>query len=361
MGARYFGWSVWVVGAALLSGCATDGDGLKVRAVESSSDRIKGGSTALVEAQSLLSMGNPGLALEAFRNIQRERPSADALAGIAACYVAMGRDDLAKTNLERALALAPRSAELLRAIALVMDRLDMEAESANARRQADEIMAATEQTGTPAFSPGPDAALPASHPTVGPNELVAAQPDDRPPASGVAQRAIAEVAKEIRRLVKPEGSATSITVSLPPLPALPKASYARPRIERLSPNEVALVTTGKPYWPQTALKRKQASAVDPRWSRVRTAAAAPNVRLLNAARAEGLASAARAGLMERGWRRIEIGDHTDVRARSLVLYPADKRRIGMSLARHFGIAAAQTRGQTVTILLGRDVVSRLDS
>ena len=360
MGVRQLGWPILVVGASLLTGCVTQSDGFKARAVESASSRIKGGSNALVEAQGLLSVGNPGLALEAFRNIQREQPSAEALAGIAACYVAMGRDDLAKTNLERALALAPRSAELLRAIALVMDRLGMDAESANARLQADEIMAATEQADAPDLSPTPHATPPAAA-TVVSEKLLAAQPDDRPPASGVAQRAIAEVAKEIHRLVKPEGSATSITVSLPPLPALPKERYARPRIERLSAKEVALVTTGKPYWPQAALKRKQASADDPRWSRARTASATPNVRLLNAARAEGLASAARAGLTERGWRRIEIGDHTDVRARSLVLYPAGKRRIGMSLARHFGIAAAQSRGETVTILLGRDVVSRLDS
>lgn len=361
MGGRYTRWSVWLVGVSLLGGCVTQNDAIEVRAVESASSRIKGGSGAFAEARGLLGLGNPGLALEAFRKIQREQPSADALAGIAACYVAMGRDDLAKTNLEAALALHPQSADLLRSVALVMDRLGLKSEAADARVQAEAIAAGAKESVAAAapFAVQP----PAPSPELGivADEVAVVQPEARLLTTGLAERAIAEITKEVQRLVSPPAPVTSITVKLPPLQDSAPVATARPRIERLSPKEVALVTDAKPYWTRPVPKRKSASVDDPRWRPVRSSAAAPNLRLLNAARVEGLASAARTGLAQRGWRRIEVGDHTAVRARSLVLYPAGKQRIGMSLARHFGIAAAQTRGQTVTILLGRDVASRLDS
>ena len=54
----------------------------------------------LADAAAQLALGNVGLALEGFRKALREQPdSADAYAGIANCYEAMGRFDLARTEL----------------------------------------------------------------------------------------------------------------------------------------------------------------------------------------------------------------------------------------------------------------------
>ena len=407
MGRNYVRWSLWVVGGSLFCGCALETESFKVRAIESASSKIKGGPSALSEAQGLLHLGNPGLALEAFRKIQRERPSKDALAGIAACYVAMGRDDLAKTNLEAALALAPRSAELLHSVALVMDRLGLNAEAENARLQA-RSNAAQPASGLAVANEAvvqnmPDHTLPLPAPTQDREIVLKSEPlvpelaptkyDDRavvraveearnyaevrPPSSSVTVKLppardasptqsspnhgeAARTVVQARRFVDAPRLSSSVTVKLPPARIASAATHpAAPRLERLSAREVMLVTSAKPFWAPTVLKRVQTSYADPQWVALRPSQARPNIRLLNAARIQGLAKSARAGLIERGWRKIAVGDYAAVRARSVVLYPADKRRIGESLARHFGIASAQSKGPTVTIIIGRDLAARL--
>ena len=177
-----------------------------------------------------------------------------------------------------------------------------------------------------------------------------ALPDDRDVARAVA---------EARRLVETQKLTSTITVKLPPARvAMPTPRQASPRLERLSPKEVALVTSDKPYWAPRRDNRAQTALVDTRWKPLHGQASVPNIRLLNAARVQGLASAARSSLLQRGWRKIEVGDHASVRTHSVVLYPADKQRIGQSLAKHFGIDSAQSKVRTVTVILGRDRAAR---
>jgi hypothetical protein len=82
-------------------------------------------------------LGDVGLALEAFRKAQRANPSdTAALAGIGDCYAAMGRFDLAQSNYETALALAPHDRNLLLGIAAIFESEGKMASAAAARVEA---------------------------------------------------------------------------------------------------------------------------------------------------------------------------------------------------------------------------------
>src|SRR5205085_12079141 len=140
-----------------------------------------------------------------------------------------------------------------------------------------------------------------------------------------------------------------------PAPHQVVASGTGPRLERLSLGEVALVSRGESRWASLVVKQDQRSAtvrfVPLRQANLRFA----SVRLLNAARLQGLAAQTRMTLLDRGWRGIAIGDATAPRQQSLVLYPVHRRLTALSLARQFGIKATQrTSGREITVLLGRD-------
>jgi hypothetical protein len=131
-----------------------------------------------------------------------------------------------------------------------------------------------------------------------------------------------------------------------------------PRLERMSLGEIALLTGGGPVWKaQIAAQTPQKVAI--RWVPVTTAAVArPNIRLLNAARVQGLAARNRDYLLDRGWRKIEIADAGAVRERSLVLYPLMRPQVGRSLAAQFGFRAQPTTTSDVfVVLLGRDAAA----
>src|SRR5262249_42139064 len=156
----------------------------------------------------------------------------------------------------------------------------------------------------------------------------------------------------------------TLPIEVPASPMLPRnliASTAResgPRLERLSLNEVALLTGGGPVWkPQVVAQAPRKMAI--RWVPVTTAAVArPNIRLLNAARVQGLAARNREYLLDRGWRKIEIADASAVRDRSLVLYPMMRPQTGRSLAAQFGFRAQPTTGSDVfVVFLGRDAAA----
>jgi hypothetical protein len=84
----------------------------------------------------------------------------------------------------------------------------------------------------------------------------------------------------------------------------------------------------------------------------------PNIRLLNAARHQGLAARTRNVLLGRGWRLIEIGDAAEVRTTSLVIYPASRQALGRSLAAQFGFRSAVTgKSDQLVVLLGRDAAA----
>jgi hypothetical protein len=132
----------------------------------------------------------------------------------------------------------------------------------------------------------------------------------------------------------------------------------------LSPGEVALLTTDEPVWQPRAVARTaqsttvRAQSTTLRWVALNDTGTRPNIRLLNAARNQGLAARTRDYLLARGWRKIEIGDADAVRASSLVMYPEGRHNTGRSLAAQFGFRPGLTQqGQVIVVLLGRDATA----
>jgi hypothetical protein len=96
-----------------------------------------------------------------------------------------------------------------------------------------------------------------------------------------------------------------------------------------------------------------------RWMPLKYASAPANVRLLNAARSQSLAARMRSTLLDRGWRKIAIGNARETRLRSLVLFTPARAAIARRLAAHFGCKAVKVQGaDRVIVLLGRDAISR---
>jgi hypothetical protein len=146
------------------------------------------------------------------------------------------------------------------------------------------------------------------------------------------------------------------TTSLPParIARTVQVDAVQPRLERLSQGEVALVTTARSLWQPVVVSRTRTSTTV-RWIPLRTARSEPQVRLLNAARRQGLAARTRQTLSTHGWRGVAIGDAPKVRATSVVLYPSGREAAGRSVAAHLNISAmGTTRGQAIVVLLGRD-------
>ena len=284
-----------LVGSALGSGCASD-PAVEVRSIGAPAHGAAGGDK-LALGRAALAMGNVGLALEQFRQSLRTHPgSIDALSGIAHCYDEMGRADLARRYYEEALAIAPADLPLLRMYATSLAR----------HGAAEEAQAVIGEIALRSNAPAvqwviePAAAKVAAPPAVSEMKVAAAEP---------SQPAAASPAKT------------------------PKA-----RLERISLGEIALVTSGTPLW--TTLPAPTA---------VRS------VRLLNAARRQGLAARHRVQLQHAGWRGIAIGDATRQRDSSLVLYPVGQRSDARRLANQLRIAAIRPEARTdILILLGRD-------
>ena len=127
-----------------------------------------------------------------------------------------------------------------------------------------------------------------------------------------------------------------------------------PRLQRLSMGEVALLTAGEPAW-QAKVIAHTAQATTVRWTPLEDASGRPNIRVLNAARTQGLAARTRDYLMERGWRRIEIGDADTVRENSLIMTPEGRQTTARSLAAQFGFRPGiKQQGEVIIVLLGRD-------
>lgn len=196
-------------------------------------------------------------------------------------------------------------------------------------------------------------------------ELAAAHPVQR-----LEEREIAAMAQ----IEEYPASASSLTVPLPPVrptrrapaPVPPQeerrdaavALPPSPRLERLSLGEVALVTTGKPLW-KTPGNVQTASTTTVRWVALESSRDRPNVRILNAARSQGLAASARTVLRDRGWRKLAVGDAPTVLRKSVVLYPKGREALGRRLARQFGVSAQMAERDDVVLMLGRDSVHRI--
>ena len=346
------------------TGCLSEKGKLEVRAIRDPlTAATKAGSPLIDQARSMLALGNAGLALEAFRKAQREQPdSIEAIAGIAACYDQMGRYDLSRSYFEAALAIAPTNPILLNTFAASLERRGSIAEARKLRAEA--ALAAPSSAGA---STAVAAAIATQTPPLAAAQASGSGPAtvlDAPEPYGTVEWAISGPALH------------SVTVSLPPVRPLDTLSHKNvaaediridasmaehggPRLQRLSLGEVALLTSSEPAWSPPRIVAQTRTSVTVRWAPIQAAAAAPtSIRLLNAARRQGLAARTRTLLAERGWRRMEIGDATQIRWKSLLLYPRSQQAAGRRLAAHLGIASAVTsRGNQLVVLLGRDVAA----
>jgi hypothetical protein len=392
-----------LIAASAPAGCAVATKGVEVRPIADPVAALARGGDALAAARGQLALGNVGLALEAFRKVQRDRPSdLGPLAGIGDCYAAMGRLDLAQSSYEAALALAPKNPALLAGLAQVLERegqhgraialrveaavvampitlapaaVSAPASSATgiAKFAADkQVLASSSITvslpparpvaehnaDTPAASPAASAAAaPAARSTLAASSVSKSPPPARAVAPLQADAAAAVPHKPAMALA---ASSSTVTVALPPArPAPAKVSVAAasesatPHLERLSSGEVALVTTEKPLW-RANLNARTASSSTLRWVPLAPAGARPNVQVLNAARVRGLAASGRTVLIDRGWRKIAIGDAPRVQQKSIVLYPKERAALARSLAAQFGIDSRMVEGDVLVLVLGRD-------
>ncbi len=419
------------------AGCAASPNAVEIRPIADPAAKMRAGSDGLAEAKGQLALGNVGLALEGFRKVARDYPDrVEAFAGMAACYEAMRRYDLAELKYQAALALVPHSPTLLAKLAVTLDQQGKSDAAAEVRGELAQLASASAALDQAQPDPAPVIAVaslaPAQTVTVAiPAPQVAAS---RPMAlAGMAKAAETPApaipapnlaaAQEVNVLVgvAPKLNAVSVgqlaavinppaepvpamipgprltdrakvnvvaglsprlnplpvgelapVLAMPsePVPAMMPAprlndqarvnavagltSRMGPRLERLSLGEVALLTGAAPAWRgQVVARTPQKLTV--RWVPMAMAAVRPNIRLLNAARVQGLAARNRSYLLDRGWRKIEIGDATQTRERSVVLYPAMRPMLGRSLAAQFGFRAQPSNSTEVfVVLLGRD-------
>ena len=320
---------ICVVATMLATSACTEQGKLQIRAIQPTlASGVRPVSFRVAEARGQFALGNVGLALEAFRKAAREDPeSADAFAGIAACYDRMARFDLSRRNYEIALAIAPGDPRLLGSLAESLDAQHLTAAAAAVRLEIQQRLAANATPLTPAAVAAIQPILPTS----------------------VANAVAAALAASNWPAMSPDAASSA------PRSAIVRAG---PRLERVSLGEVALITGAGPQWRAQladAVVRKPITGA----AAVRQAAAARSgLRLLNAARVDRLASRTGAYLTSRGWAVASVGDVKLARSRSLILFPADKRAAAMRLSAQFGFGVEQRSNlRQITILLGRDAAS----
>ena len=262
------------------------------------SDGTTDGRVALGLTQ--LAMGNVGLALETFRRAVREDPqSYKALQGLAECYIQLGKPELARRSLEQALALRPEVPELYRALAASAVAEGKPQEAAALRREA---LARANPAVAAKLSP-PPAIVP------------------RPNA---APSAMAEIEIEP---VRDEG----------------------PRLVRMSLGEVALMTKrGSPFAGAPSASAMRAAD---------TTIHAP-LRILNAARVQGIAAHTRSLLASKGVGGADIGDAPARRQNSELRYSKGDAARAHALAAKlpFKVLLVERDGP-LTLLVGRNAAS----
>jgi hypothetical protein len=167
---------------------------------------------------------------------------------------------------------------------------------------------------------------------------------------------IRRTATEVREAeVKLEPAAKKMAPQ--PIVQAAAASARSPYLERLSTGEVALVTTPQPLWrPNTQVRVARAEV---QWLPLNATSRHAEIRILNAARSEGLAAHTRIALRHHGWQKMAIGDADRVRRRSLVLYSAQHEGVARRLAAQLRCRAVKVQGShVVLVLLGRDATYR---
>jgi len=350
--------ALFVTAGLAATGCTTSASDIKIRPLADPGSKLGARNGLLADASAQLAMGNVGLAIEGFRKALREQPdSIAALGGLAACYDEMGRYDLSRLNYEAALAIAPTDPVLLNSFAASLERQGKRMEALAVRAEAAQLASAADaldRTQAEAEAPAAPIRVAAVAPAAPIGVAAVAQPAPAPVVIGPSVTVTLPPPRPVeapREVPIPAPTLRQVAVDL--------GQFAGPRLERLSPGVVALITIEQPAVQPKVIART-ATSTTVRWVPVSVAGVLgrPNIRLLNAARNQGLAARTRGYLLGRGWRKIEIGDAAQVRARSIVYYPASRRMTGRSLAAQFGFASAVQQGDVLVVLLGRDAAAK---
>lgn len=309
-----------MVTAALLASACTlpelSGSHIQVRSATSSGPAT--GEDAYAAAKRQLALGNLGLAVDGFRKAVRENPnSADALNGLAVAYDRMGRFDLSRQAFEEALALAPSDRAIMHNLERSLLAQGRHAEAAQLAREMGEVTV----------------------PIAAPADLAQAE-----------------------------------------APAIPTSRPESPmRIERTSPREVALITSGDKRngweraageppiaeWPRTTQPEKRPIAVSRNGALnlplpPASATAGPRLMVLNAVGRRGLARQMSGYLRERGWERTSIGDARTRRKTSFLIHAPKDRISAVLLSRTLPFRprlVASTNARAMILLLGSNAVA----
>ena len=359
-----------------LGGCASGERAVEIRATKAPVSAVaKPVPARIAEARAQFALGNVALSLEGFRKALRDDPnSIDARLGMASCYDRMQRFDLSRRNFEAALALAPADVRILSAFASSLDGQGLKSEAAAVRLEVAErrkiVPAALKAPPLPtalsaAIAPAASAPV-VTVPRTGPGAI--AQPKAEVTVRLPAPKPVVPVAHVAgldsgdRAVPAPQAGAAK--AARLPAPAAqmaarnPAEPAARPRLEleRVSMGEVALLTSGRLQWkPQVV--RRSAESTTVRFVPLQrpVAIAQARIRLLNAARRQGLAARTRTYLAQRGWQKMAIGNAPATRQRSVILYPVGQRDLAKRLSAQFGFAMQRRMaGRDIILLLGRD-------
>ena len=280
----------------LLNGCATSPGLSGIRPVGD----VAVGQTSVAAGNALVSRGQYGLAVAAYRRVLRLDPvNSQALEGLAIAYELLGRADLADRYYQEALALAPRNPRIYQNFAAFLRAQQRDADAA--QLMADMRIAL----------PDAVAEMPAPVPP---------KPLDAAPVSTAA----ASPAEPDVRLIKQSERAT-LVVTMPRVAAPPAPSPA-PGAASTAPASIRAT------------------------------------RAVNAAGRHGIARQTAALLAKRGFGGVEAGDAVFQLKRSRILVPARQRALGERLSRSLPFAARieeSARVDRVQILIGLDALPAL--
>lgn len=282
----------------LLNGCGASRGVSGIRPVGG----LAVGQTSIAAANALVERGQYGLAIAAYRRVQRLDPaSSPALEGLAISYELLGRADLADRYYQEALASAPRNPRIYQNFAAFLRAQRRDADAA--QLLADMRIALPE-----AEAASVEASIPPAHTDAAPAAVAAAEPDVR--------------------LIR-QSERSTLVVTMPRLAVAPPAAS----VAALSPASAPFVTRDlRP------------------------------LRVVNAVGRWGVARQTAALLAKRGFAGAETGDAAFKLKRSRILVPAHSRELGERLAQNLPFVARvveSARADRVQILIGADAVAAL--
>jgi hypothetical protein len=195
---------------------------------------------------------------------------------------------------------------------------------------------------------------------------LAAQPSNAKVRNNLAISLKMQGRNEEAAALRAESTGVQVAVTLAPLPAREPAAVVRdgPRLERLSTQEIVLVTIGGPSREiQITLDDPAPRASAPQISppvAATTRAKPSGLLVMNAVGRRGQAKRLRHYLAGVGWREVAVGDSKQRLVRSVILFPRGERASAEHLANTLPFRpriAQSTRSARLILVLGRNATA----